>query len=112
MKGLFLWILLSFCILGLGTICFISLLRRYRLKLLFNFSEKIQMTAALAVIFGLLFIAGIYLLPLYVDSIKERFPIYLKQPFLFAREGILFFLLNAFLILAVRRLIIVLLKSR
>lgn len=72
------------------------------------------MTACLGVMFGALFLLGNFLLIYWVDpsTFVQNFPIYLKNPWFLIRMGLAFFILNSYLILALRALIITLSKIR
>lgn len=96
-------LIISLIILLLGILGLALLLNKYREKLLANFSQKIGMTFWLAIIFGAFFILGNALLVSYV--IKVNFSWYLQHPFVLVQEGLIFFILNSFLILACRSLI-------
>jgi len=105
MTNLWIWILLSLALLIMGILSLTLLLNRYREKLLHNFSQKLGMTFWLAVIFGIFFLLGNAVLVYYVMKVKGNFAWYLQHPVVFAREGLIFFILNSFLILSCRSLI-------
>ena len=93
-------------ILIIGIVCLVILVKSYKRRLLVNFSEKVQMTFWLAVIFGCLFVGGNWVIAQYViATAKESFFWYLKHPIVLAAEGLIFFILNAFLLLSCRSLI-------
>lgn len=70
------------------------------------------MTTWLGVLFTLLFLMANYLLIYWIDpaAFVQNFPVYLKNPWFLIRMGLAFFVLNAYLILALRALIITLSK--
>lgn len=106
--GLALGIFATFLILAAGLIAFIWLLKHYQDKLLKNFSQKIWMTVGLGLMFAFLFLCGNLLLIYWIDPavFVQNFSIYLKNPWFLIRMGLAFFVLNAYLILALRTLII------
>lgn len=105
MNGLWLGIAVSLVVFIGGTTLLCLLLKRYKGKLLYNFSKKIAMTFWLALIFGALFLIGNVFLAYYVVKFKANFAWYLEHPFILAREGLIFFIMNSCLILACRALI-------
>jgi hypothetical protein len=111
-SGIVVGISLTFLILAFGLIVFIGLLKKYQDRLLKNFSQKIWMTGCLGLMFASLFLMGNFLLIYWVDpaTFVQNFPTYIQHPWFLIRMGLAFFVLNAFLILALRALIIALSK--
>lgn len=105
MSALSVGILFSLAILITGIVCLAFLVKSYKGRLLVNFTEKVQMTFWLAVIFAGFFLVGNLVISRYVLAVKGNFSWYLQHPVVLAREGLIFFILNAFLLLSCRSFI-------
>lgn len=101
------WMILSLGILVSGIGAFYFLVKRYRSRLLFNFYEKLWMTLILGLTFAGFFIGSNYLLMklLNREHLIEHFADYLSQLAFLIRMGLIFFILNACLILVFRSVI-------